>query len=104
MTIVGVQLQKSARNACVSDPLLRRRSLRFFGHRDRGAEVGDRLFVGRAAQRVLARLAPPLDREIVEPGLSKVTGDRLGFFVLASISTSAASRCSVWRRLFKRLS
>src|SRR5262249_40925028 len=67
-----VQLQKSTRNS---------RSLRFFRHCDRLAEVGDRLFVGRAAQRVFARLAPPLDREIVERGLGKVTGDRLRLFV-----------------------
>src|SRR5215831_18336669 len=81
MTIVGVQLQKSARNTCVFAPLPPCRSLRFFGDRDRPAEVGDRLFVGRAAQRVFARLAPPLDREIVEPGLGKMTGDSLGLFV-----------------------
>ena len=62
-------------------PCSRSRSLRFVCHRDRLAEMGDRLLVGRAAQRVFARLAPPLDREIVEPGLGKVTGDRLGFFV-----------------------
>ena len=43
--------------------------------------MGDRLLVGRAAQRALARLAPPLDREVVEPGLGKMMGDRLGFVV-----------------------
>ena len=77
MTIVGVQLQKSARNTCVSGPLLRSCSLRFVGHRDRLAEMGDRLLVGRAAQRVFARLAPPVDRQIVEPGLPAVMRHRL---------------------------
>jgi hypothetical protein len=40
--------------------------------------MGDRLLEGRAAQRLIARLAPPLDREIVEPGLGEMVRDRLG--------------------------
>ena len=40
--------------------------------------MGDRLLEGRAAQRLVARLAPPFDREIVEAGLSEMMGDRLG--------------------------
>src|SRR5215813_2701012 len=72
MTIIGVQLQKSARNTRVSSPLLRRCSLHLVGHLNCLAEMGDRLLVRRAAQRVLARLAPPVDRHVVEPGLPAV--------------------------------
>ena len=53
-------------------PLARARRLparRLVRHRDRLAEMGDRLLEGRAAQGLVARLAPPFDREIVEPGL-----------------------------------
>src|SRR5271163_4885369 len=41
--------------------------------------MGDRLLEGGAAQRPVARLAPPLDRLIVEAGLRKMMGDRFGF-------------------------
>ena len=42
--------------------------------------MGDRLLEGRAAQRLVARLAPPFDRKVVEPGLGEMMGDdfRLG--------------------------
>jgi hypothetical protein len=39
--------------------------------------MGDRLLESRAAQRLVARLAPPLDREIIEAGLSEMMRDRL---------------------------
>ena len=35
-------------------------------------------FRGRAAQGLVARLAPPFDREIVEAGLGEMMGDDLG--------------------------
>ena len=41
--------------------------------------MGDRLLKRRAAQRLVAGLAPPLDRKIVEAGLREMMGDRLGF-------------------------
>ena len=41
--------------------------------------MGDRLLERRAAQGLVARLAPPFDREIVEAGLGEMMGDRLGF-------------------------
>ena len=44
-------------------------------HGDRLAEMGDRLLKGRAAQSLIARLAPPLDREVVEAGLREMMGD-----------------------------
>ena len=67
--------------------------------------MGDRLLEGRAAQRLVARLAPPFDREIVEAGLSEMMRDRLGLGALAlSRRISAARRCSAWRRLLSRLS
>ena len=37
-------------------------------HRDRLAEMGDRLLEGGAAQCLVTRLAPPFDGEIVETG------------------------------------
>ena len=39
--------------------------------------MGDRLLEGRAAKGLVARLAPPFDREIVEAGLSEMMRDRL---------------------------
>ena len=39
--------------------------------------MGDRLLEGRAAKGLVARLAPPFDREIVEAGLGEMMGDRL---------------------------
>ena len=75
-------------------------------HLDRLAEMGDRLLEGRAAQRLVARLAPPFDREIVEAGLSEMMRDRLrlGRCALGFARISAARRCSAWRRLLSRLS
>ena len=46
-----------------------RRRARLVRHGDRLAEMGDRLLEGGAAQRLVARLAPPFDRQIVEAGL-----------------------------------
>ena len=66
--------------------------------------MGDRLLEGRAAQRLVARLAPPFDGEIVEAGLGEMMGDRFGLGVAPRRSASAARRCSAWRRLLSRLS
>ena len=46
-------------------------------HRDRLAEMGDRLLERRAPQGLVARLAPPFDGETVEPGLGEMMGDEL---------------------------
>ena len=43
--------------------------------------MGDRLGESLATQRLVARLAPPFDREIVEAGLGEVMGDRFGLGV-----------------------
>ena len=40
--------------------------------------MGDRLLEGRAAQRLVASLAPPFDREIVETCLGEMMRDGLG--------------------------
>src|SRR5208337_4648302 len=58
-----------------------RHRARLVRHRDRLAEMGDRLLEGRAAQRLVARLAPPFDGEIVETGLGEMMGDRFGLGV-----------------------
>lgn len=39
--------------------------------------MGDRLLEGRAAQRLVAGLAPPFGREVVESGFAEVMGDEL---------------------------
>ena len=46
---------------------------------DRLAQVRDGLRKGRAPQRLLARLAPPFDRQFVKAGLSEVARNRLRF-------------------------
>ena len=69
VAIGDVQLRQSlvrSGRAAWRPPRRRARPVR---HRDRLAEMGDRLLEGRAAQRLVARLAPPFDREIVEAGL-----------------------------------
>ena len=43
--------------------------------------MGDRFLEGRAAQRLIARLAPPFDGEIVETGLGEMMGNRFGLGV-----------------------
>ena len=50
--------------------------------------MGDRLLEGRAAQRLIARFAPPFDREIVEAGLGEMMGDdfRLGRSALGFVA------------------
>ena len=48
-------------------------------HRYRLAEMGDRLLEGGAAQRLIARFAPPFDREVVEAGFGEMMGDDFGF-------------------------
>ena len=40
--------------------------------------MGDRFLERRAAQRLVARLAPPLDRQIVETRLGEMMGDCFG--------------------------
>ena len=70
-------LARSGRAACRPP----RRRARLVRHRDRLAEMGDRLLEGRAAQRLVARLAPPFDREIVEAGLGEMMRDRFGLGV-----------------------
>ena len=41
--------------------------------------MGDRLLEGGAAKRLVARLAPPFDREIVEAGFGEMMGDDFRF-------------------------
>ena len=66
--VVGLQPQSSdLRRRHLLTPIAKLR--RLVRHLDRLAEMGDRLLEGRAAQRLIARLAPPFDREIVEAGL-----------------------------------
>src|SRR5262249_54128985 len=89
MTIVGMQPQKSARNTCISRALLY-----FFSHCDCLAESADRVLVCRAAQCSLARLAPPIDRHVVEPGLLGVMRHGLG---LATGLDQRLRRASVQR-------
>ena len=43
--------------------------------------MGDRLLEGGPAKRLVARLAPPFDGEIVETGLGEMMGDRFGLGV-----------------------
>jgi hypothetical protein len=55
---------------------------------DRLAEMGDRFLEGGAAKGLIARVAPPFDREVVEAGLGEVMGDdlRLGRGALAVLA------------------
>ena len=48
---------------------------RLVRHRDRLAEMGDRLLEGRAAERLVARSSPPFDGEVVEAGLREMVRD-----------------------------
>jgi len=70
-------LVRSGRAACRQPPC-RSRLVR---HRDRFAEMGDRLLEGGPAQRLVARPAPPFDGDIVETGLGEMMGDRFGLGV-----------------------
>ena len=81
VAIGGVQLRQPL--TCSGHAAWRtpRRLARLVRHGDRLAEMGDRLLEGRAAQRLVARLAPPFDREIVEAGLGEMMGDRFGLGV-----------------------
>src|SRR5271167_5005243 len=54
---------------------------RLVRHRDRLAEMGNRFLESGAAESLIARLAPPFNRKIVEPGLGEMMGDDLGFGV-----------------------
>ncbi len=85
--IVGLQFQSLA---CGRDfaPLVR--------HRDRLAEMGNRLLESRAAQSLVASLAPPFDRDIVEPGLCEVMRDRfrLGLQIAQYLGRAAVERLS----------
>jgi hypothetical protein len=67
LTVCSRVLQ-AARRSC--DRLVR--------HLDRLAEMGDRLLERRAAQSLVARLAPPFDGEVVEPGLGEMVRDDFG--------------------------
>src|SRR5208337_5623866 len=55
-----------------------RHRARLVRHRDRLAEMGDRLLEGRAVKRLVARLAPPFDGEIVEARFGEMMRDQLG--------------------------
>ena len=46
-------------------------------HRDRLAEIRNRLLEGRASQGLVAGLAPPFDFEVVETGLGEMMRDKL---------------------------
>ena len=46
-------------------------------HRDRLAQMGDRLLEGGAAQGLVAGFAPPFDCQLIEPGLREMMGDEL---------------------------
>jgi hypothetical protein len=50
--------------------------------------MGDRFLEGRAAQRLVARLAPPFDGEVVEARFGEMMGDdfRLGCGALRLIA------------------
>ena len=54
-------------------------AVRLVRHGDRLVEMRDRLLKGRSAERLVAGLAPPFDRKIVEAGLREMMGDRFGF-------------------------
>ena len=51
----------------------------------------DRFLEGRAAQRLIARLAPPFYGEVVEPGLGEMVGDGLGLGALVAQGVGRAS-------------
>ena len=78
LTICGLKLDPPFVPGRIVLDLVSRRSWicgRLLRHRDRCAEMGDRLLEGRAAQSVVARLAPPFDRLIVEASLREMIGD-----------------------------
>ncbi len=60
--------------------------------------MGDRLLEGRAAQGLIARLAPPFDREVVEASLGEMVRDGFRFgrcafgFVPEDFARSAVER------------
>jgi hypothetical protein len=60
--------------------------------------MGNRLLEGRAAQGLIARLAPPFDREVVEAGLGEMVCDGFGLgrraygFVPEDFARSAVER------------
>ena len=53
--------------------------------------MGDRFLKGRAAERLVAGLAPPFDGEIVETGLGEMMGDRFGLGVRVDQRVSGAA-------------
>ena len=81
VAIGGVQLRQPLTYSGHAAWRTPRRLARLVRHGDRLAEMGDRLLEGRAAQRLVARLAPPFDGEIVEAGLGEMMGDRFGLGV-----------------------
>ena len=63
---------------------------RLVRHGDRLAEVSDRLLEGGAAQSLVAGLAPPFNRQIVDAGLGEMMGDASGSGDALSPMISAA--------------
>ena len=61
-------------------------------HLDRLAEMRDRLGECRAAQRLIARLAPPFDREIVDAGLGEMMREHFGLGAARSIDEASLRR------------
>jgi hypothetical protein len=61
---------------------------RLVRHRDRFAEMGERLLERRTAQGLIARFAPPCDCQLAETGLGEMMGDdfRLGRGALGLIA------------------
>ena len=80
VAIGGMQLRQSLTYSGRAGRPSRHRA-RLVRHRDRLAKMGDRLLEGRAAKRLVARLTPPFDRDIVEAGLGEMMGDRFGLGV-----------------------
>ena len=87
---------------------IRRRRGEFVGQFDRLAEMRGGLLEGGAAQRLVAGLAPPFDRWLVETGLGQMMGDefRLGRGTSANSRArpSAICQCRICRRLLSRVS
>ena len=77
VAVVRVQLEAPGGTGRVSGLLPGRLAFRLVGERDRPAEMRHRLLEGRTPQRLLARIAPPVDRQIPGAGRGEVAGDRL---------------------------
>ena len=79
VAIGGVQLRQPLTYGSHAAWLTPRRLARLIRHLDRLAEMGNRLLERRTAQRLIARLPPPPDSEIVEPSLREVMRDDFRF-------------------------